>query len=116
MQCDVPSPESMLADHAQRNRTGRSAAVVDLLKSVNRRGNAFHSRLQLQGQKLRVVARLVQVTAMEPKPLLLWGLPHISLLTFPGARVFGRIRAQSPDLAHLVSDFLRDQIRGPAVH
>src|SRR3979411_580831 len=82
MQCDVPSPESMLADHAQRNRTGRSAEVVDLLKTVNRRGNAFHSRLQLEGQKLRVVARLVQVAAMEPKGLLLCRLPHVSLLAF----------------------------------
>ena len=29
--------------------------MVDPLKPVNRRGNVFHSRLQLQRQKLRVV-------------------------------------------------------------
>src|SRR3984893_18825183 len=53
---------------------------------------------------------------MEPKPFLLRRLPHVSLLAFPWARVFGRVRAQSPDLAYLVGDFLRDQVRGPAVH
>ena len=40
----------------QRNRTGRSAEMVDFLKAVNWCGNAFHSCLQLEGQKLRVVA------------------------------------------------------------
>src|SRR5882757_2676070 len=40
----------------QGNPTGRSAEMVDFLKTVDRCGNAFHSRLQLQGQKLRVVA------------------------------------------------------------
>src|ERR1700676_3559976 len=75
------------------HRSGRSAKMVHFLKAVNRCGNAFHSRLQLEGQKLRVVARLVQVTAMEPKPLLLCRFPHISLLAFPWAGVFGRIRA-----------------------
>jgi hypothetical protein len=49
----------LLADHVQKNRIGRSAKMVDLLKTVNRRGNAFHPRLQLEGQKLRIVARLV---------------------------------------------------------
>src|SRR6266852_6661990 len=53
---------------------------------------------------------------MEPKRLLLCRLPHISLLTFPWTRVFGRIRAQSPDLAYLVSDLPGNQVRGPAVH
>src|SRR6202051_5347194 len=53
---------------------------------------------------------------MEPKRLLLRRLPHVSLLAFPRARVFGRIRAQSPDLADLVSDLPGDQVRGPAVH
>src|SRR6266850_5848480 len=94
----------MLADHAQRNRIGRSAEMVDLLKTVNRCGNAFHSRLQREGQKLRVVTRLMQVAAVEPKPLLLRRLPHVALLAFPWARVFGRIRAQSPDLAYLVGN------------
>src|SRR6266702_6110228 len=42
----------------------QSAKMVGLLETVNRCGDAFHSRLQLEGQKLGVVARLVQVTAM----------------------------------------------------
>src|ERR1700738_4877511 len=53
---------------------------------------------------------------MEPKRFLLCRLPHVSLLAFPWARVFGRVRAQSPDLAYLVSDLPGDQVRGPAVH
>src|SRR5882757_3364742 len=40
----------------QGNRTGRSAEMMDFLKTVDRCGNAFHSRFQLEGQKLRVVA------------------------------------------------------------
>src|ERR1700704_1274226 len=58
----------------------------------------------------------MQITAMEPKRLLMCRLPHVSLLAFPWARVFGRIRAQSPNLSYLVSDLPRDQVRGPAVH
>jgi hypothetical protein len=38
----------------QSNR--QSAQMVGLLETVNRCGNAFHSRLQLEGQKLGVVA------------------------------------------------------------
>src|SRR5271154_3139942 len=53
---------------------------------------------------------------MEPKPLLLRRLPHVSLLAFPWAGVFGRIRAQSPDLAYLVGDLPGDQIRSKTVH
>src|ERR1700682_2281696 len=53
---------------------------------------------------------------MEPEPALLCRLPHVALLALPGARVFGRVRVQSPDLAYLVGDFLRDQVSGPAVH
>jgi hypothetical protein len=43
-----------ISPFAQSNR--RSAQVVGLLKTVDRCRNAFHSRLQLEGQKLRVVA------------------------------------------------------------
>src|SRR5215475_3326055 len=53
---------------------------------------------------------------MEPKRLLLGRLPHVSLLTFPWTRVFGRIRAQSPNLAYLVGHFPGNQVRCPAVH
>jgi hypothetical protein len=53
---DIP-PRSAIhrADQTQRNGIGRSAKMVDLLKTINRCGNAFHSSLQLEGQKLRVV-------------------------------------------------------------
>jgi hypothetical protein len=34
----------------QKNRIGRSAKMADLLKTVNRCGNAFQSRLQLEGE------------------------------------------------------------------
>src|ERR1700682_6779069 len=53
---------------------------------------------------------------MEPKPLLLRRLPHISLFAFPWAWVFGRVRAQSPYLAYLVGNFHGDQVRGEALH
>ena len=91
---------------------GRSAEMMDLLKTVDRGGDAFHARLQLQRQKLGVVAGLVQVAAVEPKPLLLGRLPHVALLAFPRAGVLGRVRAQSPDLADLVGDLL--EIRSAA--
>src|SRR5256885_7705415 len=44
------------------------------------------SDLQVQ----RVVARLVQVAAVEPQRLLLRGLPHVALLALPRSRVLGR--------------------------
>src|ERR1700682_723955 len=53
---------------------------------------------------------------MEPKRLLLCRLLYISLLAFPWARVFGRVRAQFPYLAYLVSHLPGNQVRGPAVH
>src|SRR5215207_3476820 len=96
--------------------TARSAKMVHFLEAIHRCRNAFHSRLELERKKLRIVARLVQVTAMEPKRLLLCRLPHVPLLAFPWARIFGRIRAESPDLAYLVSDLPGDKVRGPAVH
>src|SRR3954451_17588299 len=90
--------------------------MVNLLQAMHGRRNAFHSSLELERQKLRIVTRLVQVAAMKPKRLLLGRLPHISLLTFPWARVFSRVRAQSPNLAYLVSSSLGNQICCPAVH
>ena len=39
---------------------------MDLLQSVDRRWDALEARLQLQRQELRIMARLVQVAAVEP--------------------------------------------------
>ena len=57
-------------------------------KDVNDFRQAFHARLQLQRQVLRIVARLVQVAAVEPQRRLLRRLPHVALLAFPGSGVF----------------------------
>src|SRR5258708_3067690 len=94
----------------------RSAEMMDLLKAIHRRRNAFQPCLELERQKLRIMARLVQVTTMEPKRLLLGRLPHVSLLAFPRSWIFGRIRAEAPDLANLVGDLLGNKVRFPAVH
>src|SRR5260370_33636996 len=89
-----------------------STQMVDLLKTVNRRGNAFHSCLQLKRQKLGVVACLGQVPPLETKPLLLGRLPHSSPRALPGAPVLGRIRTPSPHLAPALAAPLPE--RGPA--
>jgi hypothetical protein len=47
---------SVPAHTLRGNRIGKSAQMVGLLETVNRCGNAFHSRFQLEGQKLGVVA------------------------------------------------------------
>ena len=44
-----------------------SRLVVDLLQPVDRRRDTLEARLQLQRQELRIVARLVQVAAVEPQ-------------------------------------------------
>ena len=43
-----------------------SRFVVNLLKAVDGRRDTLEPRLQLQGQKLRIMPRLVKVAAMEP--------------------------------------------------
>src|SRR5258708_7148248 len=73
--------------------------MVDLLKTVDRRGNAFHSRLQLEGQKLGVVAWLVQVTGMGPKPPLAARASPYSLVGLPRGSVFGRYPSLVPSPA-----------------
>ena len=40
--------------------------VMDGLQAINRRRDAFVARLQLQGEELRVMARLMQIAAVEP--------------------------------------------------
>jgi hypothetical protein len=89
-----------------------SAEMVHSLETIYRCRKAFHSRLELECKKLRVVARLVQIAAMEPERVLLCRLPHVPLLALPWARVFGRIRAEPPDFAYLVSASL--EIRSAA--
>jgi hypothetical protein len=46
--------------------TGGSRLVMDLLQSVDRRRDSLEAGLQLQRQELRIMARLVQVAAVEP--------------------------------------------------
>ena len=40
--------------------------VMDGLQAIDRRWDALVARFQLQGEELRVVARLVQIAAVEP--------------------------------------------------
>jgi len=43
-----------------------SGLVMDGLQAVDRRWDALVARFQLQRKKLRVVARLMQIAAVEP--------------------------------------------------
>ena len=43
-----------------------SGLVIDGLKAIDRRWNALAARLQLQGKELRIMARLMQIAAVEP--------------------------------------------------
>src|SRR3954454_13217228 len=94
----------------------RSGKVVDLLEAVDGRVDALHARFELQREVERVVARLVQVAAVEPQRVLVRRLPHVALLALPRARVLLGVRAQAPDLADPVGDLLGDQLGRPAVH
>jgi hypothetical protein len=49
-------PPDLRAARFKNEKADHLTKMVDLLKTVNRGGNAFHSRLQLEGQKMRVVA------------------------------------------------------------
>src|ERR1700737_155638 len=60
---------------------------MHFLEAIYGSRNVFHSRLELERKKLRIVARL-EVAAMEPK-----GPPAVSASTC--SPVFGRSRAQS---------------------
>ena len=89
----------VIADSARRQGrvpVGRSVAMMDLRQTVDRRRDAFHARLELQRQELRVVPRLVQVAAVEPQRLLLRRLPHVALLAFPRAGVLASCRSRGP--------------------
>src|SRR3954453_18863722 len=92
------------------------AGVMDVLEGVDRRRDALHACLELQGQVERVVARLVQVAAVEPQRLLLGRLTHVALLALPGPGVLSSIRAQAPALADAVGGLPADYVGDPAVH
>jgi hypothetical protein len=73
---NAPSEEYSLADSgpvrvrvALREPTACSETlglVMDGLQAVDRRRDTLVARLQLQGEELRVMARLVQIAAVEP--------------------------------------------------
>src|SRR3954466_7289051 len=94
----------------------RSGKVVDLLEAVDGRVDALHARLELQRQVERVVARLVQVAAVEPQRLLPRRFPHVALLALPRAGVLLGVRTEAPYLPDLVRDLLGDEVGGVAVH
>src|SRR5262245_30963234 len=62
------------------------------------------------------MARLMQITAMEPQAFLLCRFPHVALLAFPRTGVLGGVRAEPPDLADLVGHFPADEVSNEAVH
>src|ERR1700710_2028530 len=90
--------------------------VMHFLKPVHRRRNAHLPRLQLQRQELRVMARLVQVAAVEPQGLLLRRLPHVALFALPGAGVLGGGGAEAPALADRVGHRAAAEVLDEAVH
>lgn len=55
-----------LAIREPRRTLCDSGLVIDGLKAMDRRWNALAARLQLQGKELRVMARLMQIAAVEP--------------------------------------------------
>ena len=90
--------------------------MVGFLQLVNWRWNAFHARLDLERQKLRIMPRLVQVSTMKPKRILLRRLPHILLFTLPRAGVFWSVGPQSPAFPDFVRGVLIYQIGNLTVH
>src|SRR6476620_536630 len=90
--------------------------MVNFLKSIYGRWNAFHPGLELQRQVQRVVTRLVQVPTVKPQRLLLRRLPHVALLALPWTWVLGGFGTETPHLADLVGNLLGDKVGRPAVH
>ncbi|KAA3452615.1 hypothetical protein C7I87_00070 [Mesorhizobium sp. SARCC-RB16n] len=75
-------------DRLTKSMRGKRTKPCDgLAAAVDRCGQAKLPGLQLQRQILRIVARLMEVAAMEPQRLLLGRLPHVALLAFPGTGV-----------------------------
>src|SRR3954470_4386075 len=89
---------------------------MDRLQAIDRRRDALVARLQLQGEELRVMARLVQIAAVDPQALLLRRLPHIPLFAFPWAGVLGRIGAEPPNFTNFVGHLSTNEIGHKAVH
>ena len=70
---------------------------MHILEAINRRWDAFHPRLQSASDKiLRIMARLVQVAAVEPQRLLLRRFPHIPLIHLPRAPDLSVVSEPSP--------------------
>jgi len=65
----------------------RLTEVVYFAHTVDWSRNSFHTRLDLQRQKLRVVTGLVQITTVKPQRRLTGWLPHITQFAFPRTRI-----------------------------
>ena len=57
--------------------------VVYFAHTVDWSRNSFHTRLELQRQKLRVVTGLVQIATVKPQRRLTGWLPHIIAIRLP---------------------------------
>src|SRR5262249_61315294 len=103
---------SMALAPAGGNRAGRrsSAPMIDRRQAIDGSGDPHRPRLDLQRELQGIKARLLQVAAVEPEPLLLRRPPHVPELALPRARVLGRARAQAPAFADLVGDLRADEV------
>src|ERR1700749_2546497 len=91
------------------NRFRNLPLVMDGLQAIDRRRNSFVACFQLQREELRIMARLMQIAAVEPQAVLLGRLPHVALFALPWAGVLGRVRAEPPNLADLVGRVPADE-------
>src|SRR3954466_1082272 len=86
------------------------------LPTINRRRPAFHPGLQLERQMKRMEAGLHDIAGLEPEALLSGGLPHVTQLAFPRARIALGAGAETPAAPDLALDFRRDELADPLVH
>src|SRR6187431_3639498 len=84
--------------------------------TIDRRGQPFHPRLDLQRDVQRVETALHQIAALEPQALLCGRFPHVAQLAFPGTGIPCSARAQAPAWADLALHFRRDQFAHPFAH
>jgi len=59
-------PSAVAVTPLGRSGFATSGLVIGGLQAIDRRRDALVARLQLQGKELRVMARLVQIAAVEP--------------------------------------------------